>query len=293
MPAIRSVLTATALAATAIVLPVATSTPATANACPSTIVIAVGGTSDPDARGMWPALDRYRRDGADVRVIDYPASIWPVGRHLFDYSKAVGTSATADAIRAAHQQCPGSQIVATGYSLGATIAGDALAQIAADGSVPADKVRGRLYADSRQAGGVETVLPTLIPGLTMTGERGGFGAIPVEQVCIQGDGICDMPQPLQNPVGFVDSIAGYLTKHGGYGPNMSAPDGATGVTMIPAPPVSNLPQPIFPGPALPQWPVQPLPSPVSLPSFDDMNHAINGLIRDIQAALPPLPQFPR
>ncbi|WP_238840676.1 PE-PPE domain-containing protein [Prescottella equi] len=293
MPAIRSMLAISAVAASAIVLPLAATTPAAANPCPATIVIAVGGTSDPEARGMWPALDRYRREGADIRVVDYPASIWPVGRHLFDYSRAVGTPATIDAIRNAHHQCPGSQIVATGYSLGATIAGDALAQIAADGTVPADRVRGRLYADSRQAGGIETVLPTLIPGITMTGQRGSFGAIPVEQVCIQGDGVCDMPQPLQNPIGFVDSIAGYLTKHGGYGPNMSTPDGATGVTMIPAPPVNNWPQPILPGPALPQWPIPALPSPVVLPSFEDMNHAVNGFIRDVQALIPPLPQFPR
>ena len=146
----------------------------------------------------------------------------------------------APKVNAFHAQCPGSEIVVTGYSQGARIAGDVLGDIARDGSIPQSQVEGVLYADPRNsAGGIETVVPNVVPGATMSGARGGFGDIAVQEVCIEGDGICNMPKPRDAPEVFVDSVFGYFTKHNTYTPMMSEP----------APPAP---------PALPQTPSVPL-----------------------------------
>ncbi len=57
----------------------------------------------------------------------------------------------------------------------------------------------------------------------MSGARGGFGDIAVQEVCIEGDGICNMPKPRDAPEVFVDSVFGYFTKHNTYTPMMSEP----------------------------------------------------------------------
>ena len=99
-----------------------------------------------------------------------------------------------------------------------------LGDIARDGSIPQSQVEGVLYADPRNsAGGIETVVPNVVPGATMSGARGGFGDIAVQEVCIEGDGICNMPKPRDAPEVFVDSVFGYFTKHNTYTPMMSEP----------------------------------------------------------------------
>ena len=108
----------------------------------------------------------------------------------------------------------------TGYSLGASVMGDAVLI-----TWVRDRFRARLYADPRQAGGVETVWPTIVPGISMLGDRPPF-PVPVQQDCIHGDGICDMRR---DPVGMADSVAGYFTRHPTYGGIMATPDGAPGV----------------------------------------------------------------
>lgn len=91
----------------------------------------------------------------------------------------------------------------------------------ADGK-PVPTMTGELYSDPRQNGdktgrGIEQSLIGVIPGLTMTGPRGGgFGDIPVTSVCAEGDPICDLPDPLYDPIGALDGLVGYFTKHGYY-----------------------------------------------------------------------------
>ena len=91
------------------------------------------------------------------------------------------------------------------------------------------QISGELYSDPRQAGnkhgrGIELSLFGIIPGLTMTGSRGaddedsGFGSLEgrVTSVCVDGDPICDLPDPLYDPIGAIDGLLGYFTKHGLY-----------------------------------------------------------------------------
>ncbi|MEE4022413.1 PE-PPE domain-containing protein [Gordonia sp. PKS22-38] len=87
---------------------------------------------------------------------------------------------------------------------------------------PIPSISGELYSDPRRDGtidgeGVELALPGIFPGLTMSGARdGGFGDVPVTSVCVEGDGICDVPDPVHDPIGAIDALVGYFTKHGYY-----------------------------------------------------------------------------
>src|SRR3546814_8797263 len=96
---------------------------------------------------------------SDLKPVTYPASFWPLGEQTYDQSVAAGAQTLRTEVNAFHAQCPGSEIVVTGYSQGARIAGDVLGDIARDGSIPQSQVEGVLYADPRNsAGGIETVV---------------------------------------------------------------------------------------------------------------------------------------
>ena len=159
-----------------------------------------------------------------------------------------GTAATKSAIAGYQSSCPGSPVKVVGYSQGARVAGDVLSDIGNDrddkdivatdkngdplldengdpvivDDISSDGLSGELYSDPRQNGdktgrGIEQSLIGVIPGLTMTGPReGGFGDIPVTSVCAEGDPICDLPDPLYDPIGALDGLVGYFTKHGYY-----------------------------------------------------------------------------
>ncbi len=195
---------------------------ASPNSCPTGAVFAVGGTWDPTGQTTQPVTDRYAAQGYVAKPVSYPASFWPLGDQTYDASVAVGVQALHAEVDTFHNQCPGSDVVITGYSQGARIAGDVLGDIARDGSIPQSQVTGVLYSDPRNShGGIETVIPNVVPGATMSGTRAGFGDIPVQEVCIEGDGICNMPKPRDAPEEFVDSVFGYFTKHGTYQPMMT------------------------------------------------------------------------
>ncbi|MDL9937177.1 PE-PPE domain-containing protein [Gordonia sp. ABSL1-1] len=96
-------------------------------------------------------------------------------------------------------------------------------------TISTDQLSGELYSDPRQAGnkqgrGIELSLIGIIPGLTMTGSRGtddedpGWGTLDgkITSVCVDGDPICDLPDPLYDPIGAIDGLLGYFTKHGLY-----------------------------------------------------------------------------
>lgn len=197
-------------------------TSASPNSCPTGAVFAVGGTWDPDGHTTQAVTDRYAAQGYAAKSVTYPASFWPLGDQTYDASVAVGVQTLRSEVNIFHAQCPGSNVVITGYSQGARIAGDVLGDIARDGSMPQSQVTGVLYSDPRNSqGGIETVIPNVVPGATMAGTRDGFGDIAVQEVCIEGDGICNMPQPRNAPEEFVDSVFGYFTKHGTYQPLMT------------------------------------------------------------------------
>ncbi|MGC0362229.1 hypothetical protein ABH922_000213 [Rhodococcus sp. 27YEA15] len=214
------------------------------NWCPPGAVFAVGGTWDPTGQTTQPVTSRYAAQGYTVNPVTYPASFWPLGDQTYDASVAAGVQSLRGDVEAFHTSCPSSRIVVTGYSQGARIAGDVLDSLAHDEFVPSSQVTGILYSDPRNSsGGIETVVPNLIPGATMTGPRDGFGDIPVHEVCIEGDGICNMPNPLDAPSVFVDSVFGYFTKHNTYQPVMTESTPPPPLSVVIDSPASRLPLP--------------------------------------------------
>ncbi|STQ63883.1 PE-PPE domain [Gordonia bronchialis] len=199
--------------------------------------------------GTGPAHNNGNAKGDyDIIYVDYPTTLWPMGAVGYDDDVARGTAATKSAIAGYQSSCPGSPVKVVGYSQGARVAGDVLSDIGNDrddkdivatdkngdplldengdpvivDDVSSDGLSGELYSDPRQNGdktgrGIEQSLIGVIPGLTMTGPReGGFGDIPVTSVCAEGDPICDLPDPLYDPIGALDGLVGYFTKHGYY-----------------------------------------------------------------------------
>lgn len=213
-------------------------------------VVVVGGTVDAESLLLEGVKERYREQGYEVINAPYPATIWPLGATGYDRSTEQGIASTASAISSYREAC-GSEapVVVTGYSQGARIAGDVLAgigtgrkfDVANTPDDPSDDVvisdvgvSGELYSDPRQAGdktgrGIELSLIGIIPGLTMSGSRGadstdaGFGTVSdrVVSVCIEGDPICDLPDPVYDPIGAIDGILGYQVKHFLYPEEMS------------------------------------------------------------------------
>lgn len=217
--------------------------------CGAGAVVIVGGTWDSEGQIVKGVADRYEKQDYKVIHANYPATVWPAGATGYDASSEAGIASTKSAIATYQNSCKTSPVVVVGYSQGARIAGDVLSDI---GNDPQDKVTivengqqvevtinpdlisGELYADPRQAGdktgrGIELSLIGVIPGLTMSGPRigegeRGFGELEsrVVSVCIDGDPICDLPDPIYDPIGAIDGLAGYWVKHGRYPFHMNA-----------------------------------------------------------------------
>ncbi|MGV9710536.1 PE-PPE domain-containing protein [Gordonia sp. NPDC003424] len=212
-------------------------------------VFLVGGTWDSAGDSVVGIKQRYQgtppaapvppEDQYTTEVIDYPASIWPLGSFGFDDSQAQGEEAVLAAVAQYQADCgTDKKVVIAGYSQGAGIVGDTLTDIGngTTGEYTIDKtnVSGEVYSDPRQAGtlwgrGIELVLVGVIPGLTMAGSRtdSDYGGLPVTTYCIAGDPICDLPDLLHDPIGALDGLLGYWVKHGLYPYYMYLPTGAS------------------------------------------------------------------
>lgn len=201
--------------------------------CPERFVIAVDGTRNidtPDSIDAESPLAKisatYAGPGTVVEHIRYPAVVVPVpesgssegsGDLAYDESKKIGHQRLRETITVRHGSCPDSQLVILGYSQGASIAGDVLAEIAADGSVPPTRIRGVLYSDPRDTKGVETLFPgEVVPGVTLNGGRHDFGDIEVERICIPGDAVCDGVTPGESDTWLRENMSGYLQLHTAY-----------------------------------------------------------------------------
>ncbi|EGD56541.1 cutinase family protein [Gordonia neofelifaecis] len=226
---------------------------ASADGCGRGGAVVVAGTQAPrdsdGARsgGVAGVGNRYAAQGYRVTYVEYPTNLWPLGPISYNDDVAVGKAATERAIIDYQSRCPGRPVVVAGYSQGARVAGDVLSD-AANGRSKPMRVNGRmrtvrtaglsgeLYSDPRRDGrgrsaGVENTLIGLIPGILMSGPRdGGFGSVPVTQVCVRGDGVCDVPDPLADPIGAVDGLAGYWVKHGYYPARMGRAPSTWGQT---------------------------------------------------------------
>lgn len=201
-------MTASVLATASLALGSPDAAAAASDSCGEGGAVVVAGTMAPrnadgvPTGGVTGIGKRYSDDGYRVTYVDYPTHLWPVGVIPYDTDVALGRAATEQAVRSYQSRCPGKPVVVSGYSQGARIAGDVLSDVGNGRSagIDAEGLSGSCIRSatrrSRGWSGVENSLLTFMPGMTMSGPRdGGFGAIPVKQVCAEGDGVCDVPDP--------------------------------------------------------------------------------------------------
>lgn len=197
--------------------PIATAAPqAAAKNCADTMLFQVGGNGDQNADVFNPSNANLPA-GVGFTKIHYSASIAPLpGNPLSkDDSVAEGVANLKKEVEDFHAACPSSLITITGYSQGAIVAGDYLHALDQADAIPHSQINGVLYSDSRRPGvnggpgGIETNLPTILPGLTMNGPR-HIENIPVKNICKKNDGICHSENPVTNLLGFANGVVGYL-----------------------------------------------------------------------------------
>lgn len=204
----RKSFVAAAIAAAALSTPVvAAQTVDAAPRCLTNVVVdGTGSVNGSNSVAHYWAPDAVR--------IQYPGSFWPLGAYNYDQSVAMGVVETKRVVRA--ERAKGCDVHITGHSQGARVAGDAIAELAAeDGDV--SYVSADLLSDPRHAGhGVEVMVPLGVPGYRMSGERAGFGNARVNTVCVAGDPICDFPNLVADPGAVFDVVPNYLGLHGAY-----------------------------------------------------------------------------
>ncbi|KAA0024643.1 cutinase family protein [Antrihabitans cavernicola] len=221
--------------------------------CPDVQVVAIPGTwesssaDDPHnptfnpksliANVTRPLQQQFPASRADVYTIPYvaqfsnPVALPPDGQASYNVSRSEGAKRANDVVAGMHANCPLTNFVIVGFSQGAVIAGDLAAQIGADkGPAPANQVLGvTLIADGRRDSdakpigpdpdgvGAEVALKGVnLPGITMTGPRGGFGALGdrVNSICAPGDLICTAPKSAMNPLNIPGSLAALAGAYG-------------------------------------------------------------------------------
>ncbi|MBO0804290.1 MAG: PE-PPE domain-containing protein [Nocardiopsaceae bacterium] len=206
----------------------------------------LGGTGSaepaPECTSSYTYANQALNGGIAVPVC-YPASAGPLeggdgtipglGAPSYDASVKHGVENLLSAVESRHRTHPDARFTITGYSQGAEVAGDVLAEIAGGRTgIPRSLVDGMLYGDPRQPGtGVESIVPKGVSALGFSSSGPGpvnFPGIPVERFCIRTDGVCDASSPL--------SVPGYLTQHprypqrGGIISQTLAHDGGNGTT---------------------------------------------------------------
>ncbi|GFE17377.1 hypothetical protein Sgleb_54240 [Streptomyces glebosus] len=190
--------------------------------CPNTMIFEVGGHLDGDA-SVYDRSNAALPDGVSFTKIHYSASIapYPGDPKTLDDSVAEGIATLDAAVKTFHGACSASHVTIAGYSQGAIVAGDELAALSRSDAVPHDQINGVLYGDPRRPGvdggpgGIETNLPTILPGMTMKGPR-GFGDLTVKEICNTNDGICHSENLITNLACFANGVVGYFTGDHGY-----------------------------------------------------------------------------
>lgn len=210
-------------------------------ACPDKMIFEVGGHRDPDATVYDPSNARLPA-GVGFTKVHYSASIapYPGDTISLDDSVAEGIANLDTAVRRFHASCPDSHLTLSGYSQGAIVAGDELNVLSGENAIPHHLISGVLYGDPRRPGagggpgGIETNLPTFIPGMTMRGPR-GFGDLEVRNICNKNDGICHSDNVINNLLCFANGIVGYFAGDHGYAIEPNAVSGG-GDMLIQQPP---------------------------------------------------------
>ena len=192
----------------------------------ATAVFETDGYHNGESLANYAGFNGHVPAGYEAHPIPYQDGIFPgVDAKTLDDAVSGGKSALDGAVRAFHAQCPGSHMVITGYSEGALVAGDELDTLSQSGGIPHDLVKGVLYGDPRRAfgdggvggvaGGIETNIPTILPGVTMRGPR-GFGDLAVHEICNENDGICNSTNMITNALAFANGLDGYASGDHGY-----------------------------------------------------------------------------
>lgn len=203
---------------------IAVAAPTTAQAaCAGTGLFAVGGYNDPTGTlAFGKAADGARQQGYHVELINYSANVPPIIiKPALDQSVAEGETKLKNAVNGFHAACPGSHILISGYSEGALVAGNVIADYADHPTIPYNQIDGVLYGDPRRwpadgVGGIMGNFPNVIPGMHMTGYRGFGNKIGVHEICNQNDGICHSENMITNVLGFANGVQGYLQGDHGY-----------------------------------------------------------------------------
>ncbi|WP_336818978.1 cutinase family protein [Gordonia sp. MMO-8] len=191
-----------------------------ATPCPDQMTFAVGGVDDPGARRV-PGLS------GPVTRVRYSASIAPVGDVPGDVSRREGERALDRAARSFRRQCPDSRIRIVGQSMGALVAGNVRDRWERD-PVMRERTAFTLVSDPRAPRGIMSMIPSVVPGLTMQGPR-PQSSIATSSVCRTSDAICDIGNPLQDPGHAINAVWGYANGDHGY----AVVDHAPGRHMVP------------------------------------------------------------
>ncbi len=166
-------------------------------------IIVAGGTGSKNAVGT-PSAGMDIPVNATVTPVQYPAELFPIGKTTYDDSVAIGV---ADMTAKLEEQ--GGCATLQGYSQGARVSGD----VANAANNPC--VTGVNIGDPRTPGtGLEINMPKVLPGATMTGERGETASHQV-YICREWDPICAFPQKT-DPVNLANALAGYFKNHPDY-----------------------------------------------------------------------------
>lgn len=261
---------ATALVAVAAALTTSqiTASAAEAAACPGTAVFETDGYGSGESLVNWNRSGFNANPPAGWQIVQVPyyAGVFPVvDRKALDASVAEGTAKLDRAVRDFHAACPGSRLVLAGYSEGAVVAGDVLEAFARGNAIPHNLLNGVLYGNPRRAfgdggtggvaGGIETNVPTILPGVTMKGGQ-NYGDLAVRNVCNENDGICNSTNMITNLAAFANGLVGYASGDHGYDLN-PARDLGSGLVL------HRQPQRVAYGPPLPipvgtPWQIQQL-----------------------------------
>lgn len=139
------------------------------------------------------------------------------GQDTADQSVASGIRLGAPGVR--QDLADGKQVTIEGFSLGSLAAGDLAKYLASEG-VDISDLHVTLISDGHMENtGALIVLQPLKPLLDVIGITSGPRAVPLTGtwtfICLEGDGVCDTPDPLHDPIGALDALVGYVTKHGG------------------------------------------------------------------------------
>ncbi len=259
---------AVALAAVAVTVTVPSATASAAAACPGTAVFETDGYGNGESLANWNRSGFNASPPAGWQIVQVPyfAGVFPiVDRLALDASVAEGTAKLDRAVRDFHAACPGTRLVLSGYSEGAVVAGDVLQRLSRETAIPHHLLNGVLYGNPRRAfgdgglggvaGGIETNVPTILPGVTMKGGQ-DYGDLAVRNVCNENDGICNSTNMITNLAAFANGLVGYASGDHGYDLN-PARDLGNGLLLHRQPPRVGYGPPL-PIPVGTPWQIQQL-----------------------------------